>query len=100
MCMHHHCLHLMHAAKTSQPSRKRSSGEDDSETSCAKKQKQSSGKSQSLKFPRKKSDHGAESVLVATEKMTVVIVQHASEYMIIIKHITITFTPQIGVGMQ
>ena len=43
--------------------------------------------SQSLKFQRTKSDHGAESVLVATEKMTVVIVQHASEYMIIIQHI-------------
>jgi len=58
-------------------------------------------KSQSLKFPRRKSDHSAESVLVATEKMTVVIVQHASEYMIIIKHITIVlFTPQIGAGMQ
>ena len=44
-------------------------------------------KFQSLKFPKTKGDHGAESVLVATEKMTVVIVQHASEYMIIIKHI-------------
>ena len=43
--------------------------------------------SQSLKFQRTKSDHGAESVLVATEKMTVVIVQLASEYTIIIQHI-------------
>ena len=41
-------------------------------------------KFQSLKFQR---THGVESVLVAIEKMTVVIVQHASEYMIIIKHI-------------
>ena len=58
-------------------------------------------KSQSLQFPGKKSDNGAESVLVATEKMTVVILQHASEYMIIIQHITIIlFTPQIGAGMQ
>ena len=43
--------------------------------------------SQSLKFQRTKSNHGAESVLVATEKKTVVIVQHASEYTIIIKHV-------------
>jgi len=34
-------------------------------------------KSQSLKFQRTKSDHGVESVLVATEKKTVVNVQHA-----------------------
>jgi len=44
MCMHHHSLHLMHVATTRQPSRKRSSGEDESEAGSAKKQKQSSGK--------------------------------------------------------
>jgi len=47
-------------------------------------------KSESLKFQRTKSNHGVESVLVATEKKTVVIVQHASEYMIIIKHVIYT----------
>ena len=41
-------------------------------------------KFQSLKFQK---THGVESVLVATENTTVAIVQHASEYTIIIKHI-------------
>ena len=47
-------------------------------------------KFQSLKFQRTKSDHGVESVLVATEKKIVVNVQHASEYTIIIKHVIYT----------
>ena len=37
--------------------------------------------SQRLKFKRAKSDHGVESVLVATEKMTVENVQDASKWL-------------------